>query len=162
MLHSFPKDPSLLRSWKVQIRPHLGLTETEVDFPINKGTDRICSLHFRGGRKVGDLNIPTVFDGIDYTEKPMQVDEIEDTNTDVTLGNDWAEKNTLQIFNVENFRNNPDSMHFYTGLPDYETFQALFNFAKPKDGYRFNYHNSKQTNAARGPSVNKKNSTKII
>ncbi len=134
----------------------LASTDTDDDFPINKATDRACSLHFRGGRKVGDLNIPTVFDGIDYTEKPMQVDEMEDRNTNVTLGNDWAEKNTLQIFNVENFRNNPDSMHFYTGLPDYETFQALFNFAKPKDGYQLNYHNNKQTNAARGPSVNKK------
>ena len=51
---------------------------------------------------------------------------------------------------------NTDAMHFYTCLPDCETFQALFNFAKPKDGYQLNYNNNKQTNAARGPSVNKK------
>ncbi len=48
----------------------------------------------------------------DDTEKPLPVDKIEDRNTDVTLENDCAGKNILEIFHVENFRNNHYAMHF--------------------------------------------------
>ncbi len=101
----------------------------------------------------------------------MQVEEIEeeeetinnstienvlDTDTEVILVNNCTVNNTIQILDVENFRNDPKAMHFYTGLLDYETFQALFNFIKPKEGYQLNYHSNKQTNATRSPSRNKK------
>ena len=45
---------------------------------------------------------------------------------------------------VEEFKDDDSAIKLYTNLPDYATFIALFNFVKPKDGYSFNYHNSKE------------------
>ena len=43
------------------------------------------------------------------------------------------------------------TLTFYTGLPDYAAFIALYNFVKPKPGFRLNYFNG-YTNARKDPS----------
>jgi len=42
-------------------------------------------------------------------------------------------------------------IRFYTGLPDYATFIALYNFVKLKPGFSLNYYSS-YTNASKDPS----------
>lgn len=42
-------------------------------------------------------------------------------------------------------------IRFYTGLPDYKTFVALFNFLKPQSGFQLNYYNG-YTNVMKHPS----------
>ena len=42
-------------------------------------------------------------------------------------------------------------IRFYTGLPDDATFIALYNFVKPKPGFRLNYYNG-YANASKDPS----------
>ena len=42
-------------------------------------------------------------------------------------------------------------IRFYTGLPNYATFIALYNLVKPKLGFSLNYYNG-YTNASKDPS----------
>jgi len=42
-------------------------------------------------------------------------------------------------------------IRFYTGLPDYNTFAALYNFLRPRSGFQLNYYNG-YTNAPKHPS----------
>ena len=43
----------------------MSLEDNDADFFVSV-SDRICSLHFKGGRKVGNISVPTVFNGVDY------------------------------------------------------------------------------------------------
>ena len=58
ILHSFPKDQKTLAQWIKNIEPHLP-SETLKEW-MKKSSNRICSLHFKNGMKVGDINVPTV------------------------------------------------------------------------------------------------------
>eukprot|EP00112_Aurelia_sp_Birch-Aquarium-sp1_P001937 Seg12123.1 transcript_id=Seg12123.1/GoldUCD/mRNA.D3Y31 product="hypothetical protein" protein_id=Seg12123.1/GoldUCD/D3Y31 len=74
-LYKFPDDEQLLRRWKAQIYPHreeinISASETANSFSwVVKGSDRVCSLHFRGGRKLGKNNVPTIFDNNNDTPR---------------------------------------------------------------------------------------------
>ena len=46
---------------------------------------------------------------------------------------------------------NDSDIRLYTGLPDYATFIALYNFVKANPGFRLNYYNG-YTNASKDPS----------
>ena len=45
-------NPLLLKQWLVNIRRE--------NTPINHNS-RVCSLHFKGGRKIGKLDVPVIF-----------------------------------------------------------------------------------------------------
>jgi len=49
------------------------------------------------------------------------------------------------------FMTSDSDIRFYTGLPDYATFIALYVFVKPKPGFSLNYYNG-YTNASKDPS----------
>ena len=68
-----------------------------------------------------------------------------------------AEKNKGKRFGIEKFNENDDAIRFYTtGLPDYQSFEALHNFVKAKSGYQLNYHNNKKDNVTKGASCSKR------
>ena len=48
----------MLQKWKDQIRKHC---EQIGEGCIFKLSDKVCSLHFRGGRKLGGNDIPVIF-----------------------------------------------------------------------------------------------------
>ena len=74
-LYKFPTDENSLQQWKAQIYPHgqeTNVSASELVYGVSwvvKRSDRICSLHFRGGRKLGDNNIPTIFYNVNDTKK---------------------------------------------------------------------------------------------
>ena len=55
IIYSFLTDEALFQKWIVQIKENVDPTFSY------KSTSRVCGLHFRGGRKLGGNNIPTVF-----------------------------------------------------------------------------------------------------
>ena len=55
-----------------------------------------------------------------------------------------AMRNKTNCFSIEKFSENDSAIKFYTGLPDYGSFIALFNFVKAEDAYLLNYHNNKK------------------
>ena len=61
------------------------------------------------------------------------------------------ERREVEKFGVRRFMASDSDIRFYTGLPDYATFIALYNFAKPKLGFSLNYYND-YTNASKDPS----------
>ena len=67
-----------------------------------------------------------------------------------------AEKNKGKRFGIEKFSENDDAIRFYTGLPDYQSFEALHNFVKAKSGSQLNYHNNKKDNVTKGASSSKR------
>ena len=238
-LYKFPDDEKLLQQWKAQIYPHreeTNMSRSETPNGLSwvvKRSDRVCSLHFRGGRKLGENNVPTIFDNTNYTKKanshersPMMETEtneedpivietftkpaeeriVETPNKkpveklkrqslkvdDPVDEDDSEEKTEIDIraeykgpdmerqpsitenrnredsetaatndnvkfkvlFDIEDFRDDDAGIKHYTGLPDYQTFVALYNFVKPREGYQLNYHNNKKQNVARKSSVN--------
>ena len=62
-------------------------------------------------------------------------------------------RNKTNCFSIEKFSENDSAIKFYTGLPDYASFIALFNFVKAEDGYQLNYHNNKKDNEPKSASV---------
>ena len=67
-----------------------------------------------------------------------------------------VEKNKGKRFGVEKFSENDNAIRFYTGLPDYESFEALHNFGKAKSGYQLIYYNNKKDNATKGAPCSKR------
>ena len=53
---------------------------------------------------------------------------------------------------MERFNEDDEAIRFYTGLPDYDTFLALYNFMKAAPGYQLNYKNNKAIHVPRHPS----------
>ena len=47
----------------------------------------------------------------------------------------------IERFGANRFMLSDSDIRFYTGLPDYKTFVALFNFLKPRSGFQLNYYN---------------------
>ena len=64
---------------------------------------------------------------------------------------DLEERREVEKFGVRRFMASDSDIRFYTGLPDYATFIALYNFVKPKPGFSLNYYNG-YTNASKDPS----------
>ena len=64
---------------------------------------------------------------------------------------DLEERREVEKFGVRRFMASDSDIRFYTGLPDYATFIALYNFAQPKPGFSLNYYNG-YTNASKDPS----------
>ena len=59
--HRLPlHNPPLLKQWLVNIR--------QENTPINK-TSRVCSIHFKGGKKKGNLDVCVIFL---WTKAPQQ------------------------------------------------------------------------------------------
>ncbi|XP_028394401.1 uncharacterized protein LOC114518578 [Dendronephthya gigantea] len=55
---------------------------------------------------------------------------------------DLEKQRDIQRFGVKRFMLSDSDMRFYTGLPDYRTFLALYNFLKPQPGFQLNYYNN--------------------
>ena len=53
---------------------------------------------------------------------------------------DLEERREVELIGVRRFMASDSDIRFYTGLPDYATFMALYNFGKPKPGFRLNYY----------------------
>ena len=66
------------------------------------------------------------------------------------------EKNKGKRFSIEKFSENDDAITLYTGLPDYQSFEAINNFVKAKSGYKLNHHNNKKDNVTKGASCSKR------
>lgn len=47
------------------------------------------------------------------------------------MKNKQLERQQSRRFSVECFKDSPDDMSFYTGLPRYETFMGLYRFVDP-------------------------------
>lgn len=62
------------------------------------------------------------------------------------------ERREVERFGVKRFMASDSDIRFFTGLPDYNTFLALYNYVKPRPGFRLNYYNSASTNASKHPS----------
>ena len=54
-------------------------------------------------------------------------------------------------FGINRFMSSDSDIKFFSGLPDYQTFIALYEFMKPRPGYFLNYYN-KHSNACRDPT----------
>ena len=61
------------------------------------------------------------------------------------------ERREMERFGVRRFMASDSDMRFYTGLPDYQTFLALYNFLKPRPGFSLNYYND-YSNVSKDPS----------
>ena len=61
------------------------------------------------------------------------------------------EQRKIERFGVNRFMLSDSDVRFYTGLPDYTTFLALYNFLRPRPGFQLNYYNG-YTNVTKHPS----------
>ena len=61
------------------------------------------------------------------------------------------EQRKIERFGINRFMLSDSDIRFYTGLPDYKTFLALYNFLKPRLGFQLNYNNG-YTNVSKHPS----------
>ena len=61
------------------------------------------------------------------------------------------EQRRIESFDINRFMLSDSDIRFYTGLPDYKTLLALYNFLKPRTGFHFNYYNG-YTNVTKHPS----------
>ncbi|XP_028408823.1 uncharacterized protein LOC114531410 [Dendronephthya gigantea] len=60
-------------------------------------------------------------------------------------------KSSVERFGAKRFMYSDSDIRFFTGLPDYNTFLAIYNFVKPKPGFVLNYYNG-YSNKAKDPS----------
>ena len=61
------------------------------------------------------------------------------------------EQRKIERFGINRFMLSDSDIRFYTGLPDYKTFLALYNFLKPRSGFQLNYYHG-YTNVTKHPS----------
>ena len=65
----------------------------------------------------------------------------------------FSEESTeIERFGVKRFMLSDFDIRFYTGLPDYNIFAALFNLLRPRSGFKLNYYNG-YTNAPLTPTI---------
>ena len=74
--------------------------------------------------------------------------ERENRNTDME-GEEL--KSSVDKFGARRFMYSDSDIRFFTGLPDYNTFLAIYNFVKPRPGFVLNYYNG-YTNKLNDPS----------
>ena len=67
-----------------------------------------------------------------------------------------------KFMRVEDYKDDDSAIKLYINLPDYATFIALYNFAKPKDGYSLNYHNNEEDNKRASEQKNKKGRPRVL
>jgi hypothetical protein len=60
-------------------------------------------------------------------------------NEDNKLGKEHAI--CIETLGTKRFMYSDSDIRFYTGLPDYKTFLAIYQFVKPKPGFQLNYYN---------------------
>ena len=51
------------------------------------------------------------------------------------------EHRKIERFGINRSMLSDSDIRFYTGVPDYKTFLALYNFLKPRSGFQLNYYN---------------------
>ena len=222
-----PKGQKTLAQWIKNIEPHFASEMLMKDW-TKKRLNRICSLHFKNGIKVGDSSVPTVFEAketendrgnkiaaesqetmdidhdnesLDEKESKKECNEIDcsakndklsEDNINATEDNkenlsdrnvtdgssqmitsrkchDMPSQTTdrekaiseeaikaVRKFSIENIKDDDDKIRRHTNLPDYESFIALYNFIRLKDGFQLNYKNNKKDNVARNASTFRK------
>ena len=65
-------------------------------------------------------------------------------------------------FGINKYVSDNNAIKFYTGLPVYESFMALDNFVKPKDGYQLNYRNCTKDNIRKDATCSKRGRTRAL
>jgi hypothetical protein len=209
VFYSFPKDDALRRKW---IR-NISLRRKDYKWSTS---DRVCSAHFVGGRKLGNNNVPTIFPRRDLKSGcivwPIDISRLLD-ETQPNSSSDWPVKAVtacndstpehvvctggnnnelssvvdsteninpltaptpsransvlqnsgepersecsgnednklgkehaicIETLGTKRFMHSDSDIRFYTGLPDYKTFLAIYQFVKPKPGFQLNYYN---------------------
>lgn len=61
------------------------------------------------------------------------------------------DKGSIERFGANRFMYSASDIIFFTGLPGYDTFMAIYNFVKPKPGFQLNYYNG-YTSKLKDPS----------
>ncbi|XP_041376829.1 uncharacterized protein LOC121389298 [Gigantopelta aegis] len=93
-LHRFPANVILKRSWLRRIKLVYGNYS-------NSNNDRLCSVHFPGGRKTKINNIPSIFEGKTFRTLTSTTDD----NTDIHL-NAVQEADPTNPDNINDLRDN--------------------------------------------------------
>ena len=75
----------------------------------------------------------------------------EEVNRLLKKINVLEEQREIERFGIKRFMLSDSDIMFYTGLPDYKAFLALYNFLKPRPGFQLNYYNG-CINVPRHPS----------
>ena len=90
--------------------------------------------------------------------KQKQTLEIEARRSEISLLTREKEAISMISFHIDNIKHDEDKFHFYTGLPDYQTFKILHNSFGTATG-KLIYHDSK-TNADKITEEGKKSGPK--
>ena len=156
--------------WKASDRVY------SVHFPGGRkcGGNNITAVFPRRDLKTGDIVWPVDISGLlqekSYvveTEERERESNASGKNTVITAGGfpSFSDENepdseskevnkgseVKENFGVKTFMLSDSDIRFYTGLPNYNTFAALYIFLRPRSGTQLNYYNG-YTNAPQHPS----------
>lgn len=94
-----------------------------------------------------DVQRPTVTEEVEKKEYECQkeIDRLLERIREL------EERREVERFGVRRFMASDSDIRFYTGLPDYQTFVALYNFLKPRPGFSLNYYNG-YSNVSKDPT----------
>ncbi len=213
--HTFPKDERTRRKWISAVKLRTKKYKWQV-------SDRICSAHFKDGRKYGNNNIPTIFPRRDVKTGqivwPVEIfhllkkkKRVEEDQSEVTVSSNVPEQHCstftnkmsidekevrtepaevccetqpsvsqevveqsckchleisllkkrikrleeqkeIERFGVRRFMASDSDMRFFTGVPDYQTFVALYNLVKPRPGFSFKSYYNGYSNVSKDPT----------
>ena len=88
--------------------------------------------------------------------KNTQTEHSKEENQSLRKKLATAKNEERKRFGINKYANDNNAIKFYTGLPSYESFMALYNFVKPKDRYQLNYHNCKKDNITKDATCSKR------
>lgn len=156
--HKFPKDESMKQKWINAIK--------RKDF-IPGELNRVCSLHFQGGRKMDLTDVPAIFLLLSQpkSRKPSKEHEplptpakrkipLEDAVLEGVENEDDERirmkqkidllRKQIQVekFGLQQFCGSDSDIRFYAGFPDYNTLTSLYEFLGPAVT-KLNYWGSK-------------------